>query len=690
MGLFGSKRKSPELLAEHKFDYINLADFHSHSFWAGFAYVTIYFGILISLCAYAADIYTAANLLIFNKWSSKLQPAVEFSISKWIFAGCIILSFVLLAVEWAIAVNILKGHGVAEIYLNSNAQRWSCVFGGRGRKEDTGWKRFLVFARLTKSKSGVDYIALFTFFSFKGWIRTIFAEGPRQAINALTLYSVMEADIIPRNVKKGEELGAMLKFFENFAALGRQDRVQAFVLGSMLFTLVIWVFAILQLLIAGALYIIYLCHVIGSENGLYGYCKARVDEKLGEIVASNHRKELARQQKADTSKLAEAKRSGNANATLARQPTVPLSLLEESGATEKSIVSIMSHPTDANGNRLPKLPNVAELEKPAPAASQIETQSRIGSTRSSQPQPYGPTRSATSATSDSSKNLLSDQASMGYGGRGLKRNPSSTAASIYTQRSGNDNYGNSESPLTMVAPTMGAPSVGRPTPTPSRQQIRPPPPLAQQGYGGNGGTGHGPGMYGQLQQQFGGQGPQRGDISNYDNGSNYDSPSNYRYNGDQYDEYDYYRYEDNRIYPGAYNNNQIAIPEHQEYTSPVRTQTQHSQCSYGGYNSSSTNTPAPPPQSAYAAPLPPPPLSRALTNTFIPRVSDASSNLSRNQSLASRSDLDDSRSTHQLLLNDFDFELRKKGDGINSGTGNLGFRGGRDKTSAYSHTDQYL
>lgn len=130
--------------------------------------MTIYFGILISLCAYAADIYTAASLLIFNQWSSKLQPAVEFSISKWIFAGCIILSFALLAVEWVIAVKILKGHGVAEIYLNSNAQRWSCVFGGRGRKEDTGWKRFLVFARLTKSKSGVDYVALFTFFSFKG------------------------------------------------------------------------------------------------------------------------------------------------------------------------------------------------------------------------------------------------------------------------------------------------------------------------------------------------------------------------------------------------------------------------------------------------------------------------------------------------------------------------------------------
>lgn len=34
---------------------------------------------------------------------------------------------------------------------------------GQGR----GWKRFLVFAELTKSKKGAEYIALFTFFSFQ-------------------------------------------------------------------------------------------------------------------------------------------------------------------------------------------------------------------------------------------------------------------------------------------------------------------------------------------------------------------------------------------------------------------------------------------------------------------------------------------------------------------------------------------
>jgi hypothetical protein len=35
--------------------------------------------------------------------------------------------------------------------------------GRRGR----GWRRFLVFAELTKSKKGAEYVALFAYFSFE-------------------------------------------------------------------------------------------------------------------------------------------------------------------------------------------------------------------------------------------------------------------------------------------------------------------------------------------------------------------------------------------------------------------------------------------------------------------------------------------------------------------------------------------
>jgi Fungal potassium channel len=109
------------------------------------------------------DTFTAVNLLIFNKWSSEIQPKIPFSISRWIFAGCIIASFVLLAYRWFRAIRVMRTGSVAESYLDPLAVRVQSVRVGKSK----GYRRFLVFAELTKSKKGADYVALFTYFSFE-------------------------------------------------------------------------------------------------------------------------------------------------------------------------------------------------------------------------------------------------------------------------------------------------------------------------------------------------------------------------------------------------------------------------------------------------------------------------------------------------------------------------------------------
>lgn len=121
--------------------------------------------LLTSVAVYAVDTFTAYQLLAFNKWSSAVEPAqiVPFDISKWIFTICIILSFVNLGFEYLRAVRIMRRGSVAESFLDSLAARLECIRFGKGR----GWRRFLVFAELTKSKKGAEYIALFTFFSFQ-------------------------------------------------------------------------------------------------------------------------------------------------------------------------------------------------------------------------------------------------------------------------------------------------------------------------------------------------------------------------------------------------------------------------------------------------------------------------------------------------------------------------------------------
>lgn len=128
------------------------------------AYGYLFISLAISISVYTVDTFTAVNLLAFNKWSSEIQPAISFDVTKWIFSVCIILSFVNVAYEHLRAQIIIRRGSVAESYLDNLAVRLQSIRIWNGK----GWRRFLVFAELTKSKKGAEYIALFTYFSFQG------------------------------------------------------------------------------------------------------------------------------------------------------------------------------------------------------------------------------------------------------------------------------------------------------------------------------------------------------------------------------------------------------------------------------------------------------------------------------------------------------------------------------------------
>lgn len=54
---------------------------------------------------------------------------------------------------------------IAANYLDPLAVMMQSVRTGRNGR---GWRRFLVFAELTKGRKGTEYVALFTYFSFEG------------------------------------------------------------------------------------------------------------------------------------------------------------------------------------------------------------------------------------------------------------------------------------------------------------------------------------------------------------------------------------------------------------------------------------------------------------------------------------------------------------------------------------------
>lgn len=126
--------------------------------------------IITSIAVYVVDIFTAVNLLAFDQFAG-VEPAIPFDISKWIFATCIILSFIFLGFEWFRAIGVIRRGSVAESYLDPLAVIVQSI---RVDKNGHGYKRFLVFAELTKNKKGIVYAALFVYFQFKGELRAFF------------------------------------------------------------------------------------------------------------------------------------------------------------------------------------------------------------------------------------------------------------------------------------------------------------------------------------------------------------------------------------------------------------------------------------------------------------------------------------------------------------------------------------
>lgn len=406
MGCCGDREKLGELRAEQKWDYINLDEFKSKGCATPTSYGILYISLIISVAVYAVDTFTAVNLLAFDRWSGQIKPAIPLRISRWIFAGCIILSFVLLFYRWLRAVRVMRQGGVAQSYLDPLAVRIQSI---RPGKNGRGWRRFLVFAELTRGKKGADYVALFTYFSFEAWLRVVFAEGPRQVVNALTLYSVMKLKLIPTGDHAATDgHTAIVQFFVNVEALAESNKEQAVILFAMLFTLVIWVISILNLAMAVLLYIFFLFHHIPSADGsLSKYCRRKINSRMERIVQAKVAKTL---KKENAIRAKEESKKGDGK----RQPTLPnLGIDSKEKMPEMPLLSRTTTQT-----------TLPPYQSEPGSVSNFDLGLERTPTMPEMPgRPGIPTRTATQATTASNVSyssnapLMSSAGDMGYGGR---------------------------------------------------------------------------------------------------------------------------------------------------------------------------------------------------------------------------------------------------------------------------------
>ncbi|PWN54090.1 hypothetical protein IE53DRAFT_38954 [Violaceomyces palustris] len=266
-----------EEVADHKFDFIDVRDYHTNGVLTRFRYAILFALVVKSIAVYIADIYTAVTLLAFGHFSGNIYDRVQndpenkfrvpINYGKWIFFGCIIFSFLLLAYEAHKSRAIVRSRDISYAYTNVMANNYYSL---------RSYDHFCFFSQINNSKKKKDEFAFFIFFTFKGWKRLLVADGPRQVINGFTLYG----------------LGAWAKWSTNPNDYYQGNIFTAIMILTMLFTVVVFAASIILLIIASVMYIPLLCYIKGN---LKEYCCHKIDKRISELVKRKKKKRLAKQ-----------------------------------------------------------------------------------------------------------------------------------------------------------------------------------------------------------------------------------------------------------------------------------------------------------------------------------------------------------------------------------------------------------
>lgn len=133
-------------------------------------YAFVYIFLIKSVLVYLSDIYTVVAMLANNYWAGNILSEsdssntikVPFTIGKWIFLGCIIFSFLLLAWESRKARMIIRSRDISYAFTNIMANNYYSL---------KSYDHFCFFSQINNSKKKKDEFAFFVFFTFKGEYR---------------------------------------------------------------------------------------------------------------------------------------------------------------------------------------------------------------------------------------------------------------------------------------------------------------------------------------------------------------------------------------------------------------------------------------------------------------------------------------------------------------------------------------
>lgn len=169
----------------------------------------------------------------------------------------------------------------------------------------------------------------------------------------------------------------------------------------MLFTLVVWIFSFLSLLLAGLFFVFYLWgHIPRSDGGLTGFCERKVNKRLKEIVAKKINKAMAEEERKRRKAEFKAAKKNGEDRPITMKPSLPVVL---------------------GGDNMPEMPSISRADTFASFSEKPSVPSTPGSFEMNALGKRPPAGSATMATSasqySSNASLIGGAAEMGMGGR---------------------------------------------------------------------------------------------------------------------------------------------------------------------------------------------------------------------------------------------------------------------------------
>lgn len=299
-----------EVVPDHKFDYIDLREYHLTDWFTRVRYVFVYILMIKSFGVLCLDLFTGITYVSSTTWHNTLYTAcgddcvvtVKFAIAKWVFAGCILFSFLLLGWDSYKARKIIKSRDISSAFTNPLTNDTLSI-----RNYDC----FCFFTLVSNSTKKMDDLVLFIFFTMKEWKRLIIADGPRQSINALTLYSFAYANDFQTH---------------DIPAYWNGSIITLLLLLSMISTLLIWVGSMILLLAAMVAYPFALCFVI--QGNVKEYVCTKVDKRIAELIRRKNRQRLKRTAQLEKELAGRGPvRDKNGNiikSSMPLQPTIPV------------------------------------------------------------------------------------------------------------------------------------------------------------------------------------------------------------------------------------------------------------------------------------------------------------------------------------------------------------------------------